>query len=129
MLVGRQSESVGATAQQPTACWNDRYRASRKTTRHMRSTHTIQRGDPVPRYPVVEYRQSVEPRSERKALRLNVSLRSNVISAVIGGVIYLVIYLATGGGVAGAIIGAVIFAVIVFLIASGFGRLIAPRLR
>jgi len=63
------------------------------------------------------------------AVRLNVSLRSNVISAVIAGVIYLIIYLATGGGVGGAIIGGVILAVIVFLIAFAFGRLIAPRLR
>jgi hypothetical protein len=78
---------------------------------------------------VVEYRQSVELRFERTAVKLNVSLRSNVISAVIAGVIYLIIYLATGGGVAGAIIGAVILAVIVFLIAFAFSRLIAPRLR
>jgi len=41
-------------------------------------------------------------------VKLNVSLRSNIISAVIAGVIYLIIYLATGGGVAGALIGAVI---------------------
>ncbi len=66
---------------------------------------------------------------ERTPVKLNVSLRSNVISAVIAGVIYLIIYLATGGGVAGAIIGAVILAVIVFLIAFAFSRLIAPRLR
>ena len=78
---------------------------------------------------VVEYRQSVELRSERRAVKLNVSLRSNVISAVLAGVIYLIIYLATGGGVAGAIIGAVILTVIVFLIAFAFSRLIAPRLR
>ncbi len=78
---------------------------------------------------VVEYRQSVDFDLNGGAVRLNVSLRSNVISAVIAGVIYLIIYLATGGGVAGAIIGAVILAVIVFLIAFAFGRLIAPRLR
>jgi hypothetical protein len=86
-------------------------------------------GPAQPECLVVEYDTQPNFDLNGGAVKLNVSLRSNVISAVIAGVIYLIIYLATGGGVAGAIIGAVIVAVIVFLIAFAFSRLIAPRLR
>jgi hypothetical protein len=123
-----EKASLPATARQPQCVLEQPIsRIPRETKPTLLSTRSSER--PNPKVPGVEYRQSVELGSERRAVKLNVSLRSNIISAVIAGVIYLIIYLATGGGVAGALIGAVILAVIVFLIAFAFSRLIGPRQR